>query len=199
MAGGTILAVLTLMDILIGVTGEAITRSIFIDPGDMTGFAFRVDVRPCQWKAGRIVIELSGLPCGGRMALFANRTELTHVWIVLFMAGKTIQRSAFKNAIHVTLLASYLYVSAVQLENRAIVIEARGSPPFGRMTRSAVLSQASQVRIVFRVAGDTIPAGALQGSQRRCPCMALSTLHIGMFAGQFEIELVVIEIIAETI
>ena len=44
MACSTIFAKLSLVDILPGVTGEAISRRIFVDPIDVTGLASRVDM-----------------------------------------------------------------------------------------------------------------------------------------------------------
>ena len=55
------------------------------------------------------------------------------------------------------------------------------------------------MRVIVRMAGDTVPACTLQGSQCGCPGMALGTCHTGMFAIQPKIEFIVIEIIAEPI
>jgi len=86
MTCSAIFAVLAAVDISRGMAGITIAGSVFINTIDVTGFAFCVDVRACQWKASCGVIELRGLPCVGVVTFFAGRTKLTHVRIDLLMA-----------------------------------------------------------------------------------------------------------------
>ena len=58
-ARSAILAVLTFVDILCGVAGVAILRSILLYPFDMASLAFDIDVRTRQNEPGRTVVELS--------------------------------------------------------------------------------------------------------------------------------------------
>lgn len=86
MTCSAIFAILTAVDIPCGMTGITIAGSIFINSIDVAGFTFRVDVRASQWKAGRVVIELRGLPRARCMALLTDRAKLTHMRVDLLMA-----------------------------------------------------------------------------------------------------------------
>ena len=113
MTGSTIPAILTFVDILGCMTREAIFGSVFVYPGYVAGFTADIDVRTCQLEGSHIVIELSGQPCFGRMALLTSGTQLTHMRIDLLMAGKTILSGTLKNTVHMACLAVHFYVSAI--------------------------------------------------------------------------------------
>ena len=123
MTCSTICAELTLVDILRGMTGEAIFGRIFVNPIHMAGLAVHILVRTCQLEPGHIVIELSRFPGVGSMAVLASRAKLTHMWVDLLMARKAIQGRTFINAVQMTLFACHLDVSAIQFELGAVMVK----------------------------------------------------------------------------
>lgn len=124
MTCSAIFAELTLVDILCGVTGVTIFWRTFVYPIDMAGIAVHIHVRTCQLEPSHIVIELSRLPGVGSMAFLTRRAKLTHVWVDLLMARKTILGRPFKDSVHVTLFACDLYMSAIQFKLGTIMVEA---------------------------------------------------------------------------
>ncbi len=191
-------AILTIVDISRCMTRETIARGIFVNAIDVTGFAINIDMRARQREAGRVVIELRGLPRGCCMALPADRAELTHMRVDLLVARKTILWRAFKNGVHMAQFTCHLHMGAGQFEYGAVVIKGRWTPPLGRMTRSAVRSKASLMRIILCMTGEAILTGCLQGGNGSGLHVTLRAHQSGMFSIQLEGEFIVIEIMTVT-
>jgi hypothetical protein len=119
------------------------------------------------------VIELGRLPRRSGVTALASRAQLTHMHIVLLVAGKTVHRGTFVSRIPVTLFTGHLYVGARQFEQRTVMVKAGGLPSVGRMARRAVGSQAPLMWISWRVTGETVLRRGLQGGEGPLPDMAL--------------------------
>jgi len=97
-----------------------------------------------------------------------------------------------------TQFTSYLHMGAGQFEYGAVMIKGRWTPSLGRMTLSAIRSQASLMRIILCMTGEAILTGPLQGGNGSGLHVTLRAHQSGMFAFQLESELIVIEIMTIT-
>ena len=92
----------------------------------------------------------------------AIRAITSVVFIVTAMAGDTILRRPFKDAIHMTLFTGYSHMRSGQFKSGEIVVESGTRPCIGCMTGSTICSKLTVVFIVTAVAGDTFLRRALK-------------------------------------
>ena len=86
----------------------------------------------------------------------AIRAELTIVFVIPLMAGKTVCRRAFELLVDMAGLASYFRMLALQLERREIVVKRGGCPAVCCVTVRTVKPKAASVRLIVMVTGIAI-------------------------------------------
>ena len=102
------------------------------------------------------VIHAGIFPIGGSMTSRAVRPEAAIMFIVLPVAGIAVGGRPRKDIVLVAVFATRFGVFALQLERGQVVIELGGSPRFGGVTHRAVRTEAAVVRVILRVARETV-------------------------------------------
>ncbi len=160
----------------------------------MALLASQASVTPRQREVGFIMIEGNSIPVGGLMTGSAVSSEFAVVFIVLFVAGITISRSAFVSAVLMTLLTACFLMFAFQFEDREIVIELCRFPGISGMTSRAIRTKPTFVRLVSAMAEVAVLRKRLQVRDGARVQMTLRADHVRVFACQLKCEFVVIEI-----
>ncbi len=140
------------------------------------------------------VIHGRRFPALRRVASRTLRTELTLVSIICLVAGETILRCAFEDAIDMTTLAGNSGMFAIQLKCELGMIHLRQTPAFRRMTSCAIGSKLTVVMVIFQMAGCARLRGGLQVVEVMCIRMTGRTFHRRMFADQVERHLVMVKV-----
>jgi len=123
MTGCAVCTKLTIMPVIVCVTGIAVLRRTFEDAINMTTDTLKTDMTAPQGEC--CIAEVKGdiPPTGGRMACGAVRAELTCMRIIRGMAGETILWGAAQNSILMAGCTLHIGVTASQWEGRGVVIE----------------------------------------------------------------------------
>jgi hypothetical protein len=138
MAPRAIRAELSLVHIVHRVTRETSLRRSLIQSIFVAARTGCTCMHPDQRERCSGMIKAHRLPITGRMAFRAVRAQLPVVSIILFVARKAIHGRAFVHAIDMAICTWHIYMSTNQLEGGTVVIECRGSPTLGRVTRGAI-------------------------------------------------------------
>lgn len=112
-----------------------------------------------QREGAPVMVKGGILPIAGRMAGGTIGAKPALVFIILFVAGVTVGRRTFVNAILVALFALRFGVLAFQFEGSQVVVEFCGLPAFGGMAGGTVRAEAPIVRIIPAMARETILRG----------------------------------------
>jgi hypothetical protein len=98
MAGGTIRAVLTVMFIILLVTGDTVCRRALELFVYMTGLTGRVRVFAFQFEGGQVVVEAGRSPAIRCMTLAAIQPEAAFMRLIVMVTGVTILRGLLEVA-----------------------------------------------------------------------------------------------------
>lgn len=85
-----VLSQCALMQIILFMARETIRRRAFENSIDMAFLTSDIRVGACQFKGGKIMVEVSRFPALRRMAGGAIRSQCPVMWIILYMTGNTI-------------------------------------------------------------------------------------------------------------
>ena len=99
-------------------------------PIDMALLALYFRVRARQREVGAVVVKVGPVPARGGMTYGAVCSELTVMFIILFMAGITIGGRALEDIVDMALIAFHFGVPALQLESGKVMVEG-GFLPIG--------------------------------------------------------------------
>jgi hypothetical protein len=148
--------------IIFGMTRDTVHRRAFEDRIFMAVLASHTGVPALQLER-KLCVIYRPVPSIGSMAGGALGTERAIMFIVLFVARKTICWNALVNIILMAQRASHIDMQTCQLEVRQIMIELSGFlPAFSGVTNSAFVSKLTCVRVIFFMARKTILRGSLQ-------------------------------------
>jgi len=113
MAGAAVRAELTVMVVLVGMTGIAILGRAFVRIVHMTRLAGSACMRPCQRETRTAVIECRVLPFARVVTGGTDRAELSVMGIVPGVTGNTFFWRSLIHAIRMTSRTLYLRMTAV--------------------------------------------------------------------------------------
>lgn len=106
----------------------------------------RMAARQREWTL--VVIEIDIIPTAWVMAQGTVGTVLSVMFIILFVAGKTVCGGIFIDAVLVACFTGSFGVLAFQFETREVVVELCGSPGIGGMTGGAIGAKTSLMRLI---------------------------------------------------
>jgi len=125
----------------------------------MAALALGFSMRPGQLEGRVGMVKRGVLPIDRGMTLFALRTQVPFMSVVLLMAGIAVGRGRFKQHIIVAVHAFSRLVCASQFKCSQIVIKVHPIPAFGRVALLALCPQGTLVCIICRVTGSAICRG----------------------------------------
>jgi hypothetical protein len=169
------------MRILAGMTGIAICWRSFEDALGMTIGTGNTCVFPGQWKG--TVIKIGRLPGCGCMADQAICAQLTLMFVILFVAGIAVGRSAFVYVINMATGTNFLDVFTRQLEGSQVVVESCRQPAFRGVAILAACSKLIRMWIIFQMTNGTIGWQTTQVCDAASIRMALRTCGGSMYSG----------------
>ena len=108
------------------------------------------------------VVHFRQVPAIRHVACAAVRSELSVVVIVFGMAGSTILRGTFEDAVDMTACARHAGVFAVQMEGKFRVIYICRFPGIGSVAGPAAGSILASMKIILLMTGVAILRGRLQ-------------------------------------
>jgi hypothetical protein len=123
MAGGAVRAELTIVPVIVCMTGIAVLRRTSEHAICVTYGTLNAGMTAPQGECCIVVVEGDIPPTGRRMARSAVRAELTIMPVIACMAGEAILRSAAQNSILVTGCALDIDMTASQWKGGRIVVE----------------------------------------------------------------------------
>lgn len=182
MAGFAGCPILTVVAVILGMTGEAVLRRAPEDSIGMAGFTGLRSVRTDQRKTGAVMVEDNIAPAGGRMAGSAFFSERSVMHIVFGVAGKTTRPNRRENTVHMALGTIRLGMLADQRKASAGMVKVCHLPIIRGVTLIALFAKFTLVRVLIAMAGETI----LRRPFEYIIYMAFNTVGLGMFASQFK-------------
>ena len=190
MTGCTQRSKLSIMSIILDMTGDAIHWRTFENAIDVATFAGNSRVPAIEMECEFRMIDIGRLPAGRGMARCAVGSKLPLVRIIIGMAGSTIHWRAFENTIDMATFAGNSRVLAIKLEGELRMIDI-GRLPAGRgMARRTIGSKLTLVRIIIGMAGGAVHWGAFEDAID----MATLAGNRGMFSIKLECEFRMIDI-----
>ena len=102
------------------------------------------------------MVYASVLPIRRVMTSLAGNTEAAIMLIILRVTGIAIGGRPREDIVLMAILTARFGVFALQLARGQVVIELGGSPRFGGVTHRAVRTEAAVVRVILRVARETV-------------------------------------------
>lgn len=142
-------AKLTLMRVVLYMTGAAIRRGPFEDIVHVTLRAGHVGVGAGELEGCLVVVELRGRPSGTRMAGGAILPKLTRVRIVLLVAGEAVFRRSCEvrqcKGMVVALVAGNVRVPSSQREGKTRMAESPGKAVHAIVTGKTIRAIGNQV------------------------------------------------------
>lgn len=154
MTGTTIRAKLTVVCILVGVTGITV-RGRSLVTIRMAGGASYSGVSTLERETGKIMVEVYIRPLGWLVTGTTVRTELTVVMVLVGMTGIAISGSTLVT-VRMAGLAGNARMGCLERETGLAVIEVNILPGGRSMTASTVIAELSIVSILGGMAGGTI-------------------------------------------
>ena len=155
MTGTTVRAKLTVMVIIIGVTGKTIRRRSLITIR-MAGFALHTAMFPGKRETGIAMVEGNIRPLRWLMTGTAIRAELTVVVILVSVAGIAIFWRTFVYIVRMAGFAGDIRMRSCQRETRIAMVEGRVLPLARVMTGGTDRAKLSVVGIIPGVTGNAI-------------------------------------------
>ncbi len=123
-------AVITAMNVIDRVTGDALQRRLLISLVDVTAFAVGVGVFASECEVGAVVVELDSSPFVRDMAGCTVLAEAATVRVALAMAVRTARRCFLVGFVrHVTCIACRFRMRSLERKVGLLVIEDFGIKP----------------------------------------------------------------------
>jgi len=142
---------LTVVMVVFRVAGIAVLRRPPEDPVGMAGFTRGRRMRTHQRETGPTMVEDDIAPAGRRMARRAFLPETSLMHIVFSVAGKAARPDRCEDAVHMTLGAVGLSMSADQCKPGAGMVKVRHLPVVGGMALAALLTELALVWVLVAV------------------------------------------------
>lgn len=161
----------------------------------MAGDAVHANMPARQRKIRLVMIEWRIRPTSCLVARAAFERETSGVGVILLMTISARAHCPHLWRSLVTLLAIHIGVLTIQFEGGLVVVKRGGRPRVHAVTRQTVRAEATFVRFVLPMAGETVSRRGLQIRQRTRRGMAGVTIHIHMRAGQCKGDLAMIEVL----
>lgn len=188
MAGSTVGAKLSVMIVILGMTGIAIGGSTFVGIVHMTGGAGHLRMRASQLEPRGRMIKMNIAPFCRFVTTGAICTKLTVVMVIFRVTGETIRWRTTIDSIGMAIGARQAAVTAVQRKARERMIKVDILPVAGIMAIGAIPSHLPGMRIFMT--GSAIHGRALEQEIR----MATLTGNTDMFSDQMEDRLGVVKV-----
>jgi hypothetical protein len=189
MTGTAICPVISVVIIIIFMTGIAITGCACIYVVGMATATGNRCMRAGQFKGGKVVVESGRSPCAGGVTGTAVRPKPAVVVIIFFVTGIAVTRCSLENSIDMTVSTGNRGMRSCQFKAGKIMVEGGRFPGVGCVTGTTVRPQAAGMPVVSFVAGITVGWRAFVDIVD----MATGTDQRGMSPGQFEGGQVMVE------
>jgi len=141
------------MCIIINMAGRTIHGRAFENIILMAVCAGGCRVFAIEFEGKLGVVYMGGFPAIGRMATFTLSAKSAAMRIVINMTGGAVHRSAFEDAVLMTVFASHGCMLTIEMKCKFGVIYMGGFPAIGRMTGRAILSKLAVVEIILLMTG----------------------------------------------
>lgn len=108
--------------------------------------------------------------------------KLAVMLVIARVAGIAVGGRPREDIVLMTIFTTRFGVSALQFKRGQVVIELGGSPRFGGVTQRAVGAETGFVRVILRVAGETVCRRGGKVRHRAHIHMALGAMDLRVFA-----------------